>query len=234
MKMTKKVLMSACALVLTTAGCASHETRRENARQEDVQDSAKQVSKATEILQKMESDPNLKNVLRQARGIFIAPNYAQGGLGIGAKGGQGIVMVKNGNTWSDPAFYDFGGLSIGLQAGFEGGQMAFIMTNQKAVEHFARKNNFDVNAGAGLTVLDWSKMAQTDFGRADVIAWSDTKGLFGGAAVGLQDVRFDESDTTAFYGRAVSTDEIFSGKILAPREKTSSLKKALVATMMNQ
>jgi lipid-binding SYLF domain-containing protein len=227
--------MLVCPVVLATAGCATtHEARQENARQEDVQDSTKQVSKATEILQKMEADPSLKDFLHQARGIFIAPNYAQGGLGIGAKGGQGIVLVKRGSTWSDPAFYDFGGLSVGLQAGFEGGQMAFIMTNEKAVQQFTRKNNFDVNAAAGLTVIDWSKMAQADLRKADLIAWSDTRGLFGGAAIGLQDVRFDQTDTSAFYGRAVSTDEIFSGKIMAPKEKTSSLKQALVATMTNQ
>lgn len=234
MKISKTALMLVCPLVLATAACSTHQARQENALQVDVQDANTQVSKATEIIRRMESDPTLKNVLHQARGIFVAPNFAQGGLGVGAKGGQGILLVKNGNTWSDPAFYDFGGLSIGLQAGFEGGQMAFILTNEKAVEHFARKNNFDVNAGAGITVLDWSKMAQADFGRADVIAWSDTKGLFGGAAIGLQDVRFDEKDTSAFYGRPVSTNEIFSGRITAPREKTSSLKKALVATMMDQ
>nr|WP_315222696.1 hypothetical protein [uncultured Duganella sp.] len=56
------------------------------------------------------------------------------------------------------------------------------------------RHNFALSAEAGLTVLNWSKLAQGTVGTGDVVAWSGTKGLFGGAvAVGLRDIRFNQT-----------------------------------------
>ena len=50
------------------------------------------VDKATNIVNEMRKDTNLKQLMEQAKGIFIVPRYAKGGLIIGAQGGQGILL----------------------------------------------------------------------------------------------------------------------------------------------
>lgn len=175
----------------------------------------------------MESDPQLKKHMQQARGLFIIPKYARAGLGVAGRGGAGIALMKQGNNWSDPVFYNIGGLSAGLQGGVEAGPIAFILNNEKAVQGFHQNNNFSLNADSGLTVINWNAKAAASAGQGDVIAWSGTKGLFGNVAVGITDIKFDKDETAALYGKQVAAADIFSGKIKASSQQVADLKKAL-------
>jgi lipid-binding SYLF domain-containing protein len=104
-------------------------------------------------------------------------------------------------TWGNPAFFDIGAISIGLQAGAEGGPLAFILLNQKAVDSFRNRNNFSLSADAGLTVVNFARMAQGST-VGDVVVWSGSKGLFGNAVtVGVNDVRYNQRLTEAYYGK---------------------------------
>lgn len=230
MNMSKVIITTLCPAILLATACSHDGTRSEAARQESVQDASAEIADATQVIRTMEADPKLKAVLQKAHGVFIVPHYGQAAFGVGFKGGEGVVMIKNGMRWSDPAFYNFGGLTAGFQIGGEGGALAFILNNEKAVQQFTQQNNFSLSADAGLTVANWSKMSEAELSRADMVAWSNTKGLFGGASIGLQDVRFNENETQAFFGKSVKVEDILAGKIKAPQEKTNSIKQSLMAT----
>ncbi|OGB26123.1 MAG: hypothetical protein A3I66_13675 [Burkholderiales bacterium RIFCSPLOWO2_02_FULL_57_36] len=186
------------------------------------------MSEATKVVRLMERDPNLKKALQQAQGIFIIPDYGRAALGIGGRGGEGVALMKQGGKWSDPAFYNMGAISAGLQAGAEGGSIAMILTNQKAVDSFKQENNWSLNADAGLTVANWSAKAQAAAGKGDVIVWSNAKGLLGDVALSVSDINFDEDETTAFYGKQVTLQDVFNGKVKAPPQ-VAALKQALPA-----
>jgi len=220
MNFKKQIFSAACALMISSLAFAAD-------MKESAKDASEQVKDSIKIIQKLDSEESMKPILRQAKGIFVVPSYARAALGVGGRGGEGIVLLKQASGWSDPVFYNFGGLNVGAQVGVEGGPMAFILNNDKAVQEFKQKNNFSMNTDAGLTIVDWSAKAQGDLSKADVIAWSDTKGLFGGAAIGLEDIRFDEKDTKAFYGKTVGFSDIYSGKSKAPQPKVAELKKVL-------
>lgn len=113
-----------------------------------------------------------------------------------------MLMERRPNgTWGNPVFFDIGGLSIGLQAGAEGGPIALLLLNQKAVDSFRDRNNFSLSADAGLTVVTVARTAQGSTA-GDIAVWSGSKGLFGNAAtVGINDVRFGQSMTDAYYGK---------------------------------
>jgi lipid-binding SYLF domain-containing protein len=233
MKRSNKMILALCPLLIAAAACssASKQSQSDSAMQKHSDSASKQISAATAVVQKMEADPQIQPLLQSSRGIFVIPRYGRGAFLLGAQGGEGVLLVKNGNNWSDPAFYNVGGLSIGLQAGAEAGAMAFILNNDRAVQQFVSQNNFSVNANAGLTVVNYSKAAQAELSRADLIAWSDSKGLFGGAAIGLQDVRFDKDDTSGFYNRQdIALDDVINGRIQAPEGKADPLKQVLTAS----
>lgn len=190
----------------------------------------KHVNDAVAVVRRMDSDPRMKTVLQQAKGVFIVPTYGRAALGVGASGGAGVLLVKREDgSWSDPAFYNIGALSVGAQAGAEGGPIAMVLNNDKAVNEFLKKNNFSLSADAGLTVVNWAKMAQGSVGTGDVVAWAGTKGLFGNVVtVGLNDIRFNQNATNAYYHQTVAARDVISGKFKNPQ--ADSLKQALAET----
>ncbi len=188
---------------------------------------AKHVQDAIAVVRRIEGDATMQRVLQDAHGVFIVPTYGRAALGVGGQGGAGVLLVKQaGGTWSDPAFYNIGGISIGAQAGAEGGPIAFVLKNEKAVQRFTDKNNFSLSADAGLTVINWAKIAQGSTGEGDVVAWSGTKGLFGNVAtLGVNDIRFNQKLTQSYYGKTASAADVIGGKVSNPA--ADNLKQAL-------
>ena len=62
-----------------------------------------------------------------------------------------------------------------------------------------------------------------------MIAWSGTKGLFGNVAtIGVNDIRYNERMTSAYYGKTTTAMEVIDGKVKNPA--SDALKQALVDT----
>ncbi|HJV72741.1 MAG TPA: lipid-binding SYLF domain-containing protein [Noviherbaspirillum sp.] len=190
----------------------------------------KHVNDAVAVVHTMESEPGMNKLLQQAKGVFIVPSYGRAALGIGGSGGAGVLLAKRDDgTWSDPAFYNLGAISIGMQAGAEGGPIAMVLNNDKAVNHFMQKNNFSLSADAGLTVVNWAKAAQGEVGMGDVVAWAGNKGFFGNvASIGVNDIRFNQNQNDAYYHQTVAVKDVISGKV--KNSQADTLKQALAAT----
>jgi lipid-binding SYLF domain-containing protein len=223
----KSALASLVALVICggtvtqAAGQADqpNQSSQADASSKPAQSATRRVSDALAVVRQLEAEPRMKQLLQQAKGVLIVPSYGRAALGVGVHGGAGLLLLKRTDgSWSGPAFYDLGGLTVGLQAGAEGGAIAMVLNNDKAVAGFMKKNNFALSAEAGLTVVNWSKLAQGTAGAGDVVAWSGTKGLFGDAvAIGLNDIRFNQNLTNAYYGRTLAPEDIAAGTVSNPQ-----------------
>ncbi len=190
----------------------------------------KRVDDAVAVVTRMGNEPRMKELLASAKGIFIVPTYGRAALGLGASGGAGVLLVKaDGMHWSEPVFYNMGGISAGAQAGAEGGAIAMVLNNQKAVDRFMQKNAFSLSAEAGLTVINWAKLAQGSVGTGDVVVWTGTKGLYGNVvALGINDIRFNQTLTDAYYHLNLSPRDVITGRVRNPQ--ADSLKQALATT----
>lgn len=226
MKNTKSTIL-ALTVMSILAGQAHAQATQERRVQADTTSSAskqrtnasRHVSDAIAVVRKLEAEEGAQGLLKGARGVFISPSYGRAALGLGAAGGTGILLVHRADgSWSDPVFYNTGGLSLGLQAGAQGGALVLVLNNEKALNEFFKKNNFSLNAKAGLTVVNWNKAVQGSAGDGDVLAWSDTKGLFGDlATVEVNDIRFSQSLTNAYYNRSLSASDIVQGRTNNPQ-----------------
>jgi len=236
----KRIIVTACSLAVIPIGALAAKQSSTDvssnsmhviaqADKGEAKDAEQHLGKAVKVLHQMEADAKMKPLLQKAKGVFIIPTYGEAALGIGGEGGPGVLLVRQGNAWSDhPAFYTTGGISVGIQAGVKGGAVAFVLNNDKALNSFKQDNKFALSADAGLTVVNWSKMAEGTADKSDVIAWSDTKGLFAGAAVALNDIRFDKKETGAYYQQTVAANDVVAGKVKNPH--SSTLKQALAET----
>lgn len=179
------------------------------------------VREATKLVQKLKANPETKKALMQAKAVFLVPEYGRAAFGIGGAGGEGVLIAKHNGKWSDPAFYNIGSASLGLQAGVEGGSIAFMIMSDRALKGFREKHNFSLNADAGLTVVNWSKRGQYSAGEgADVIAWSNTKGLYGDLAVSVTDIAWDGDANKAYYQKTATAREIIDGNMQTPESGT--------------
>ena len=115
--------------------------------------------------------------------------------------------------WSDPAFYDFGAISIGAQAGGSGGAVVFLLMDQSAVDAFKSGNKISLNAGAGLSIVNYSANGQASWGKGDIILWSDTAGAYAGATVSVTDVNWADGNNRAYYGKKTDMSAILNGKV---------------------
>ncbi|KAF0095519.1 MAG: hypothetical protein E1N59_1014 [Puniceicoccaceae bacterium 5H] len=211
-----KTLIKSFATISSLALLASSafaEPDREDMKSamEDTRDAARVINQMQRI------DPDLAQTLEHAKGVLVIPDYVTAALIAGGSGGEGVLLENDNGEWSNPVFYDLGEGSIGLQAGVSAGSMVFILNSQEAVDTFKDDNNFALNAEAGLSIVNWSERGHGEAGRADdVIAWTDTEGLFGEASIGISDITWDDEENAAFYGQQVSAREILSGDVKNP------------------
>lgn len=173
-----------------------------------------QVGDATEVARRMLREPRARELLRPARGIFIVPAYRRAALGVGASVGAGLLVIRGADgAWSNPAFYNIGSLSVGAQIGAEAGAIALVLMNERAVNKFMQKNSFALSAAAGLTIVNWSTIAQGTLNDGDVVAWAGTTGLYGSlVALGVSDIRYNRRLTDAYYHRSVLVADVLAGK----------------------
>jgi lipid-binding SYLF domain-containing protein len=186
-----------------------------------------QVDDAATVAGRMLCEPRVRELLQPAKGIFIVPAYGRAALGLGASVGAGLLVIRRADgAWSDPAFYNIGSLSAGAQIGAESGAIALVLMNERAVNKFMQKNSFALSAAAGLTIVNWSKLAQGAIGDGDVVAWAGTSGLYGSVvALGVSDIRYNRRLTDAYYHRSVLVADVLAGKY--PNPQADTLKHAL-------
>ncbi len=124
--------------------------------------------------------------LKGAAGVAIFPSVYKAGFFVGAEGGNGLILAKDAKgNWGYPAFYTLASGSWGLQFGGQKSGVIFILRSPGAVEALVKHQgkisaNADVAAGHVGTGLEGSVTSNLG---ADIIAYSDSKGLFGGVSL---------------------------------------------------
>lgn len=216
------------ALAQSTTSSGSYASQATTTSSRDETAAIKHVNDAVAVVRKMEAESGMTSLLQQAKGIFIMPTYTRVAVGVGAGGGSGVLLVKRDDgTWSDPAFYHVGGMSVGLQVGAETGPVALVLSSSKASSEFLQKNNFSLSADAGLTMVNWAVSGSAATG--DVVVWASNKGLFGNVAtLSVNDIRFSQTQTNAYYHQTAAVADVVSGKVRNPH--ADALKQALAAS----
>ena len=158
-------------------------------------------------------------VLRGAHGVAIM-TVAKGGFIWSGKGGDGVVIARNGRSWSSPSFIRTGGVGFGAQIGGSVTEFVFILNTPEAVQAFARGN---VQLGGALSVAAGPVGRAVEAGvtpKAAIYSYSRSQGLFAGVSVEGTVVSTDKKANARYYGRPVEAGAILSGKVRGPRGST--------------
>ncbi len=149
--------------------------------------------------------------LRRAKAVVICPNIFRAGFILGGEGG-GCVMVSRAaaGSWSNPAFYNLGSGSFGLQAGIQNAQVLMLIMTDGGLNALLN-SQFKFGADAGLTVatlgagVNGSMSTALD---ADILTFSKTQGLYGGVSLQGSVIANDAGAEQQYYGNTTSARDI--------------------------
>lgn len=196
--------------------------------------SHKEVLRSAEVFAEMVESPERRipaSLIRQSKAIAIITNVKEGGLFLGGRRGDGIMVsrIPNGR-WSNPAFINISGGSIGLQAGFQASDIVLLFPSYNALSQVL-SGDFELGGSVSGTAGPVGRSARESLEGFDddkVYVYSRSKGLFGGVTLEGTEISFDKKDSRKFYKRPVTSEEILRGATLNPPSVVNVLNSTLL------
>ena len=156
--------------------------------QADKPEAQELVDNARHVLERMLKNPDFERMkanLADAKGVLILPSVLKAGFIIGAEGGSGVLLSRDRNgAWSYPAFYTMGAGSFGFQAGFQDSEVVLLILTYKGLNAMLDNNlKLGIDASIAIGPIGQGLEGSTTTGLgADVVAFSNNRGLFAGGA----------------------------------------------------
>ena len=149
----------------------------------------------------------VRDLLKKAKGVYIAPEVLRGAFIVGASGGSGVLLVRGDKgQWNGPAFYTIGEASFGFQAGADKSEVMLLIMSDRGVSAMLASS---VKLGADTSVaagpVGAGATAETANVSADVLSFARAKGLYAGASLegavmakreGLNEAYYSKQDIT--------------------------------------
>lgn len=175
------------------------------------------VDHAVGTLQDLRRDKafgNARDLLHRARAVMIAPRLFKAGFFVGGEGGQAVLMTRGAAGWSGPAFYTIASASFGLQIGAQTSEMVMFVMNDRALNALlSDKVKLGANAGIAVATLGSTvEGATTTAAGADIVVWASSSGAYAGISLDGSLVSANTDADRAYYGSAVNSRSIVSGR----------------------
>jgi lipid-binding SYLF domain-containing protein len=166
-------------------------------------------------------------LLARAQGIIFIQKI-KAGIGIGGEAGGGVALVRDPTTgrWSPPAFVASAEASWGIQLGAQKTNITFVLMNEKGLNLLkdgALNVGVDVQATAGPVGVGGDLDTTTI--RDPVLVYTNSKGLFAGAAFKGGGVVPSKKNNATYYG--LTLKEILFGD----KAKLTSAGRELIRTI---
>ena len=165
------------------------------------------LTTATRVLTELMQMPE-QNIptwlLERAHAVAVIPAVIKVGLGVGARRGKGVLVVRKDNgEWSNPVFVNLTGGSFGFQVGVQSTDIVLVFTSRKSIEGIVGgKVTLGADASVAAGPVGRQSSAATDVGlSAQVYSYSRAQGLFAGVALDGSAMTIDGKSNESFYGR---------------------------------
>jgi len=146
-----------------------------------------------------------------SRAVMICPRVFKAGFIFGGEGGECVLLARAGNgTWSYPAFYGMGSGSVGFQIGIQDSQFIMMIMTEKGLRAIL-DSQFKLGADASLAIATIGAGVQgstTGALGADILAFSQSRGLYGGISIEGSLMGQRSSWNRSYYGREFGAHQI--------------------------
>lgn len=199
----RRFVLALAALLLAAPGLARAEGEAQMV-----------VDRATLTVQSMMNQNTSQDplaLLRRARAVMVCPRVFKAGFFFGGSGGNCVLLGRAGNgTWSYPAFYAIGSGSFGFQVGIEDSSIVMMILTNRGL-NAVLNSHFKIGAGAGIAVATLGAGVQgstTAAVGADIVAFSQSRGLYGGVSLEGSILSSRSGWDQAYYGRPYASRQI--------------------------
>jgi len=177
------------------------------------------------------ADPDIvwfRTSLKDAKAVLVIPTLGKAGLIIGGYGGSGCMLARDEKwqEWSYPAFYTLGGLTFGLQIGGAADELILMAMTGRGLDAMLTSSfKLGADASVALGPIGTGVKGAT----ADILAFSRSKGIYGGLTVEGAVVATRDKLNNAYYGKDLRPSEILvQGKVSNSHadELRAAIKKA--------
>lgn len=141
-------------------------------------------------------------MLADAHGVAIIPNVIKGSFVVGARHGRGLLFIREANgIWHAPVFITLTGGNIGWQVGLKSSDIILVFKTPNSVQNIlSGKLTLGADVAVAAGPIGRQAAAATDGRlRAEIYAYSRSRGLFAGVSIDGSVVRMDQFATGAYY-----------------------------------
>lgn len=168
------------------------------------------VNQSVTTLQNFMRDPEMKWLqqnIGRAKAVLISPEIVKAGFIVGGSGGRGVLVARDANgKWVGPAFYTLATASIGFQAGLAASEMITLVMTEKGLNSLLA-TSVKLGGDASIAAGPVGAGAKSDV-VADMIAFSRSKGVYGGLNLDGTVVTSNDEWNKAYFGKAVLPPDI--------------------------
>jgi len=197
---------------------------------DDTMDSKQLVEKARLTLDRFvapKDNQAFRDLLKKARGVFIAPQILKGAFVVGASGGSGVFVTRDEKTgqWAGPAFYTIGSASFGLQIGGQASEIVLLAMTERGVKALLGSSvKLGADVGIAMGPVGTGVSAATANLSADILSFARAKGVFAGISLDGAIVKVREGLNEAYYGKKVDPVDILIKRDVKNRQAEGLLK----------
>jgi len=180
------------------------------------QKAARRLVRAGEVFHEIMGTPDRAiphALLQRAQCIAIIPCVKRVGLGFGGDFGRGVVTCRNRRSWSAPLFLTLGGGSFGLQMGAQQTDLVLLILNEEG-ENYLLKDKFQLGGDMAATAGPVGREADASTDvllHAKMLAYSRSKGLFGGITLKGGVIKQDSDSNQQYYGSKTPREILHGG-----------------------
>jgi lipid-binding SYLF domain-containing protein len=178
------------------------------------------VVRAAVVLEELSGAPDSsipRDLIDKCACVAVIPGMKKGGFIFGANYGKGVISCRTENgdgPWSAPSMLQIQGGSFGLQIGAQAVDLVLLIMNVSGIESLL-DSKFTLGGDASVAAgpVGRTAAAETDaWMTARILAYSRTRGLFGGLVLKGESIRPDRKANADIYGKQVEPQRILFQK----------------------
>ena len=167
-------------------------------------------------------------MLQDAHGVAIIPNVLKGSFVVGARHGNGVLLVRDDERgWHAPVFVSLTGGNVGWQVGIQSSDVILVFKTKKSVDGLlSRKFTLGADAAAAAGPVGRQAAAGTDSRlQAEIYSYSRSRGLFAGVSIDGSVIQVNALANGNYY-RAAAPNQ----PVVVPEEALQLVQNVAAAT----
>jgi lipid-binding SYLF domain-containing protein len=187
------------ALWLARPVAASEQPTVTAEAREEIQEAAAALRRVNQVR------PIPQDLLDKALAVAVFDDLVKAAFIVGGTGGDGVLLRRSGGGWSQPAFVNLAGASVGAQIGGARSDAVFLFMDQAALDALKTGR---MEFGTAVTATAGPSTATADAAtrstRSHVLVYAKQEGLFAGASANGVKITLDGEMNRAVYGAGAS------------------------------